>query len=280
MEELKVFTPRKPYLICVDSDGCAMDTMNIKHFRCFGPCMIQEWNLQPWQEAILARWNDINLYTMTRGISRFKGLAIALSEINKQYTPIEGVDELAAWAETAPELSNRAIKLAAAAAKGPCLAKALSWSQKVNAAIAALPEDAKQPFPHVREGLQAAGQFADVVVVSSANREAVIEEWEHCRLLSCVDVLCCQDTGSKADCIAALLAKGYAPNHVLMVGDAPGDRTAAQQNGVWFYPILVKQEGKSWIELAETALPRLQRGGFAAYAAQKAKEFTDNLMGS
>ena len=27
------------YLICIDSDGCAMDTMNSKHFDCFGPGM-------------------------------------------------------------------------------------------------------------------------------------------------------------------------------------------------------------------------------------------------
>lgn len=253
--------------------------MDIKHFKCFGPCMVEEWGLQPWQDAILQRWNEINLYTMTRGINRFKGLALALAEINAQYTPIEGVDELVAWADTAPELSNRAVKIAAETAHGPCLAKAFSWSQKVNAAITALPEGVKRPFPHVKEGLQAAGQFADVAVVSSANREAVIEEWDRCCLLDCVDVLCCQDAGSKADCIAALLAKGYAPDHVLMVGDAPGDRAAAELNGVWFYPILVKQEGPSWTELAETALPKLQAGDFTAYAAQKAQQFADNLAG-
>ena len=33
---------RKEYLICVDSDGCAMDTMDIKHIRCFGQCMVKE----------------------------------------------------------------------------------------------------------------------------------------------------------------------------------------------------------------------------------------------
>jgi len=33
---------RKDYLICVDSDGCAMDTMDMKHNRCSGPCMVKE----------------------------------------------------------------------------------------------------------------------------------------------------------------------------------------------------------------------------------------------
>ena len=90
---LATFAKQKDYLICVDSDGCAIDTMEIKHHTCFGPCMVEEWGLQQWAQPILARWNDINLYTMTRGINRFKGLAMALAEIDKQYTPIEGLPE-------------------------------------------------------------------------------------------------------------------------------------------------------------------------------------------
>ena len=37
---LDEFTKEHEYLICVDSDGCAMDTMNCKHLQCFGPCMV------------------------------------------------------------------------------------------------------------------------------------------------------------------------------------------------------------------------------------------------
>lgn len=279
MKDLQHFTPAKAWLVCVDSDGCAMDTMDIKHFRCFGPCMVEEWNLQKWETPILERWNEINLYSMTRGVNRFKGLAMALTEINRTYCPIEGVEELAQWVQSAPELSNRAVEQAAATAKGPCLAKALAWSQKVNAAIDALPESDKKPFPGAAEGLDAAHAAADVAVVSSANREAVEEEWARCGLLDKVDVVCCQDTGSKADCIAALLGKGYAPDHVVMVGDAPGDQAAAQKNGVWFYPILVRHEAESWAELAEIALPYLTRQKFSDYATEQERRFHENLRG-
>lgn len=277
MKDLQHFNRTKDWLVCVDSDGCAMDTMDIKHFHCFGPCMVEEWGLQEWETPILDRWNQINLYSMTRGINRFKGLAMALGEINATFCAIDGVEELIAWAESAPELSNRALQLAAATAKGPCLAKALSWSQKVNAAIDALPESAKKPFDGAAEGLAAAHALADVAVVSSANREAVEEEWIRCGLMDRVDVLCCQDTGSKADCIAALLQKGYAPDHVVMVGDAPGDKAAAEKNGVWFYPILVRHETESWAELAREALTRLQSGDFAPYAPDKVLKFEENL---
>ena len=68
MITLNEYTKKKEFLVCVDSDGCAMDTMDIKHFRCFGPCMVAEWGLEEWKTPILDRWNEVNLYTMTRGI--------------------------------------------------------------------------------------------------------------------------------------------------------------------------------------------------------------------
>lgn len=278
MKDLTEFTKKKPFLICVDSDGCAMDTMDVKHIKCFGPCMVKEWNLGQWSEPILKRWNEINLYSMTRGINRFLGLAEALREINDTYCVIDGLDEFVAWTKSAPELSNGALAEQVKDAKGSCMAKALAWSKQVNESIDALPEADKKAFDGVAEGLRAAGEMADVAVVSSANREAVVEEWQRCGLLDVVDVLCCQDTGSKAHCIAELLKQGYAPDHVLMVGDAPGDHKAAQGNGVWFYPILVRREPESWAKLPE-ALKALADGRYAALGEELYHEFLRNLGG-
>lgn len=269
---------QRGYLICIDSDGCAMDTMDIKHIRCFGPCMVDEWNLDQWRDAILKRWNEINLYTMTRGINRFKGLAMALKEISGSLTPIENVDELVSWAETTPELSNRAVEAQYALTGNTVFKKALDWSIAVNKCINALPDSEKKPFPGVLEGLCAAHACADVAVVSSANRDAVEEEWTRYGLLAHVDVLLCQDAGSKAHCISELLKKGYEKDHVLMVGDAPGDLDAAKRNGVYYYPILVGREKESW-ENAHTAFQKLVSGEYAPYGAQMEQAFLDNLKG-
>lgn len=277
MKTLFEFERKKEYLICVDSDGCAMDTMDCKHIHCFGPCMVEEWGLQEWEEPILKRWNEINLYTMTRGINRFKGLAMALKEINDLYCPIEGVKAFAAWTEIAPELSNNSVREAALVESGPCFVKALSWSIKVNKAIDGLPETLTQPFPLAKEGLAAAHEFADVAVVSSANPEAVLEEWKHHGLLEHVDVLCCQDVGSKEHCIKMLNFQGYAPGHVLMVGDAPGDLKAAESAGVYYYPILVCFEKQSWQELMDYGFEALRNGEYASYEAEKKAQFYANL---
>ena len=283
MSIFDTFERKHDYLVCVDSDGCVMDTMNCKHFHCFGPCMVTEWGLEEWKTEILDRWNVINLFSMTRGINRFKGLAMALGEIDKQYKPIVGIEALQHWAATAPALSNDAVAKAAAEAEDPdaklVLEKALSWSKAVNAAIVQLDEALQVPYEGANEGLAAAHAFADVAMVSSANRDAVEEEWGKFDLLEHTDIVLAQDVGSKAACIAAMLKFGYDPNKVVMVGDAPGDCDAAEKNGVHYYPILVNHEKESWDEAIAVALGKLQSGEYAEYGAQKKKEFLQNLGG-
>ena len=277
------FQRKHDYLVCVDSDGCVMDTMNCKHFHCFGPCMVTEWGLEEWKEAILERWNVINLFSMTRGINRFKGLAMALKEIDGQYTRITGVDALVHWAETAPALSNDGVAKAAAEATDPdaklVLEKALSWSKAVNAAIVELDEALKIPYEGAKEGLAAAHKFADVAMVSSANRDAVEEEWGKFGLLEHTDIVLAQDIGSKAACIKEMLKFGYDLDKVVMVGDAPGDCDAAEKNGVHYYPILVNHEKESWDEAIAVGFGKLQSGEYAEYGAAKKQEFLHNLGG-
>ena len=276
------FERKHDYLVCVDSDGCVMDTMNCKHFRCFGPCMVTEWGLEEWKEEILERWNVINLFSMTRGINRFKGLAMALGEIHRKYTPIVGIDALQHWADTAPALSNDAVAKAVEEAEGDAklvLQKALSWSKAVNAAIVKLPEELKVPYDGAKEGLAAAHTFADVAMVSSANRDAVEEEWGKFGLLEHTDIVLAQDIGSKAACIAEMLKFGYDKDKVVMIGDAPGDCDAAEKNGVYYYPILVNHEKASWDEAIAVAYGKLQDGTYPEYETQKKQAFLSNLGG-
>ena len=283
MSIFDTFERKHDYLVCVDSDGCVMDTMNCKHFNCFGPCMVIEWGLEEWKDEILDRWNVINLFSMTRGINRFKGLAMALGEIDQKYKPITGIAALQHWAETAPALSNDGAAKAAAETDDPdaklVLQKALSWSKAVNAAIVELDEALKVPYEGAKEGLAAAHKFADVAMVSSANRDAVEEEWGKFGLLEHTDIVLAQDVGSKAACIKEMLKFGYDINKVVMVGDAPGDCDAAEKNGVHYYPILVNHEKESWDEAIAVAFGKLQEGRYAEYGAKKKQEFLKNLGG-
>lgn len=280
MGKLSDYKKKKDFLVCVDSDGCAMDTMDIKHIRCFGPCMVKEWRLEEWKEEILTRWNEINLYTMTRGINRFKALSMILKEISEKYISIEDLDILTEWVENSKELSNDALQKAIDERESICLKKALSWSKAVNSSINKLPEEEKLPFEGVKEALAYAHKTADVAIVSSANLDAVMEEWERFGLIPYTDIVLAQDAGSKAFCIGELLKAGYEKNHVLMCGDAPGDLDAAKKNGVFYYPILVKKEKESWKEFMEKGFSNLKDGTYKGeYQEEKIGEFLKNLGG-
>lgn len=277
---LEEFEKKKDFLVCVDSDGCAMDTMNSKHFHCFGPCMVREWGLQKWQDEILPRWNEINLFSMTRGINRFKGLVKALREINDKYTEIDDLPALEKWVRTSTELSNDALQRAVRENDSICLRKALAWSEAVNKAVETLPKEKIQPFAGVQEALAKAHEVADVAVVSSANREAVLDEWDKYYLLGHTDVVLTQDAGSKAFCLGALLERGYEPGHVLMCGDAVGDLEAAVKNGIYYFPILVRREDESWKQFVTEGLPHLLEGTFGGrYQQEQIEKFLNNLNG-
>lgn len=277
------FERKHDYLVCVDSDGCAMNTMNCKHFHCFGPCVVMEWGLDEWRVAVLERWNDINLFRMTRGINRFQGLAIVLSEINERYTPIVGLEALAAWVKNTDIPSNETLMdaiLAAPEGDGKvCLEKALSWSKTVNATIAQLPGELKTPYEGAAETLAVIADFADVAVVSNANSRVVAEEWGLHGLLEYADILLTQERGSKAHCISEMLKFGYQKDRVLMIGDAPDDCEAAEANGIWYYPILVNKEVESWNELREVGLDTLCSGQYTDYQLEKKRQFFANLGG-
>lgn len=273
------FQPRRDYLICVDSDGCALDTMVVKHMRCFGPALVKEWELEPWGGAVLAQWNELNLYTRFRGCNRFYALADILAQVDRQFTPVPGLNVLRDWVTHAPQKSNDALRQAVEEQGHTILCKALAWSEAVNAAVARLSMDDMPPFPGVSEGITAAHEVADVVVLSGSNHDAVMEEWDTWGLLQDVDLVVSQEDGTKRRILSELLEKGYAPEHVLVIGDDPGDAEAAQRCGVYFYPIRVRWEGQDWLNFPREALPMLMSGAYAAYGRQRYRQFMENLQG-
>ena len=273
---------RHDYLICIDSDGSAMDTMKCEHFHCYGPCMVMEWELDQWRVEILERWNEINLFQMTRGINRYKALALALSEVDEKYVTIPGVQTLKAWAENVEQLTNDALLAAIAITPDQegkeCLRKAMAWSEAVNENILMLPDDLKPPFRGVRKALVNARAMADIVVIGE-NRDKVNQEWNACSLMMYVDSVFTADHGGLDACLAKAEKLGYELEHILLVGDTPIDLKLAEQKGICFYPILVGQEKHSWHEFMDRGLEWLASGDYDAYQFEKKSQFLKNLGG-
>ena len=250
-QNMQYYKKCKDYLVCVDSDGTVMDTMEEKHRNCFGPELVRAWAFFEDEEEILNEWYRINLYAPSRGINRFKGLAVLLEWIRKNKNiEVKGMDDYIDWVNHSGELSNDSLLREVKRRNSECLKKALQWSKDVNYKITLLPKSSK-PFKNVEMGLKVIEKYADIVVVSSANSQALEEEWKRNCLDGYVKMVLGQEAGTKKECIKHLLEKGYDKNNVLMLGDAIGDMEAAQANNVGFYPVLAGKEAESWKKLAE-----------------------------
>ncbi len=274
---LENFERKHDYLVCIDSDGCAMDTMNIKHFRAFGPELIKAFDLEEWEDELLERWNEENLFSRTRGMNRFLGAFSLLQYVNESKRHIPELEDLREWIENGEGLSNAALEARLDAAPSPMLEKVLQWSYNVNRAVSEIPEEENRPFEGVLEALQKVHGKADIAIVSSANPEAVEEEWTRCGLMDYVDVMCAQDVGTKAESISYLLEHGYEKDKVLKVGDAPGDLQAAETNGVYFYPILAGDEVASWQAFREKYFDIFMAGRYGEVQDEMIRRFDENL---
>jgi hypothetical protein len=68
--------PKHKFFVGIDSDGCAFDSMEIKHKECFCPNIIRYWNLQPVSKYAREAVEFINLYSKWRGTNRWPALIL------------------------------------------------------------------------------------------------------------------------------------------------------------------------------------------------------------
>ena len=256
-------TNMKKYLICIDSDGTAMDTMTIKHQRCFGPLIIPTWKLEDYKEPILERWDEINLFSNLRVINRFSGLQIMLNEINEKYTKIDDLESYNHWCDNTTIFSHAELQNYYENNPSPCIKKVLNWSKEVNKEIAKLKPEDKNAFNGVKEALEYINKYADIAIVSSANKKAVIDEWERCNILQHTNYCMTQEEGTKPECIKQLLALGYENEKVLMLGDSIEDLKAANLNNILYFAIRPKEEVESWKEFKEIVFSNFLEGKYS-----------------
>ncbi|MHB0929552.1 MAG: HAD family hydrolase, partial [Candidatus Nanopelagicales bacterium] len=159
----------------------------------------------------------------------------------------------------------------------PELEQGMAWSLGVDAYI----EDTVKgvpPFPHVRECLELMHGKTDLLVVSATPLEALIREWGEHGLDRYMDIIAGQEMGTKSQHLQYAAKGKYADDHILLIGDAPGDRDAALSNGVLYYPINPGHEAESWRRLHDEAFAKFLDGSFAGeYQAQLIAEFEQLL---
>ena len=253
------------YLIGVDSDGTAFDSMNLKHLAAFIPAALKVW---PMREEVSARFAEIekkvNLFSATRGINRFPGLLDAFEQLEREFPedpqlpPLEDLHAYIAGEKTySPASLTRWIESHPSAE----LEKVLDWSARANRLFTAACEGLR-PFDGVKEALAEAHRSAAVAVVSSAAKGGLEKDWAAGGLTSSVDLLMSQEDGSKTAQLLKAKEQSAPDALVLMLGDTDSDGIAAHEAGALFFPIMPGDEPASWKQFREEILPLFLAGKY------------------
>lgn len=270
------FQPKRKFFVGIDSDGCAMDAMDIKHQECFTPSYIKYFDLQAASTLVRETALFVNLYSTTRGQNRWVALA-RLFELLKQRSEVleRGVripegKELQKFLDSGYPRSDRGIADFAAAHPSAEIEQCIEWGKGVNELIAWMVHGCA-PFPGVREAFEAMSEDVDCMTVSATPMEALEREWHEHDLAKYMEVIAGQEMGSKAEHVRWAAKGKYDDDHIMLIGDAPGDRDSAYSEGVLFYPILPGSERESWRRFREEALPRFLSGTYRG-------EYQDQLV--
>ena len=272
--------PKHGCFVGIDSDGCAFDTMEIKHKECFAPNIIKGWDLQPVSKYAREAAEFVNLYSKWRGINRWPALVMVFDllrerpEVQARHVAPPQAPHLRAFIDDdAFPKSNDGLIAYMAQYPDPELDRALAWTEAVNASIADMVHGIP-PFPYVRESLAFLADKADMIVVSATPLEALSREWQEHDIARYVRVIAGQEMGKKTLHLKLAARPKYPPDRILMIGDAPGDMRAAKANDALFYPINPGHEEASWQRFQEEAVHRFLAGEYAgAYETALIAEF-------
>ena len=113
-DQLKALKKTKDFFIGIDSDGCAFDTMEVKHKFCFVVAVLQAFGLAALARILRDVWDFVNLNGQTRGCNRWLALRDTFRYVRKlsPYDRFDGflkahldvIDEFVAAADDTPEI--------------------------------------------------------------------------------------------------------------------------------------------------------------------------------
>ena len=280
-DDLINFKPKHSYLVAVDSDGCVFDSMEVKQKIFFHPRIIETWGLASIEPQLRAAAEFVNLYSKWRGQNRFVAL-LQMFDLLAEHPDVDAsilpdTTALRTYCESGLPLGNATLISEVERTGDPELKKVMEWSLAVNRDIEEGMEKIP-PFKGVFGTLGKVNASADCIIVSQTPEEALVKEWNDNGMTKYVSVIAGQELGTKTEHLQMVMDDRYAPQNVLMVGDAFGDQKAAEAVGACFYPINPGHEEQSWSRLLDEALDRFLVGTFAGeYQQKRIAEFHELL---
>ncbi|MDX2023034.1 MAG: HAD hydrolase-like protein [Deltaproteobacteria bacterium] len=283
---LKAHHPAHTFFVGIDSDGCAFNSMEVKHNDCFSVNVVKHFGLSAVSRQVHQCWDFVNLYSQSRGCNRFKALLDVMDllrdmpKVKAAGVSVPALPATRAWVKEETALGNPTLASRLAAASGEAkreLEQVMAWSLGVNAFVKDIVKELP-PFAGTTRVLKDLQGKADVLVVSATPAEALVREWAEHGIDQYVRLIAGQEMGSKAEHLTLAAVGKYAADAILMVGDAPGDLKAARAVGALFFPINPGDEEESWARLQAEGLPRFFAKEYAgAYEAALVNAFMERL---
>ena len=262
--ELKAFEPQHDFFVGIDSDGCAFNSMEVKHNDSFSVNLIKYFGLAAISRQVHQVWDFVNLYSKTRGINRFKAIILAfdflsqMPKVKRTGVQIPALPYLREWTKTETKLGNPALDQVIKNATGARLeelSQIMAWSLDVNKTISEIVYNLP-PFPYVCQSLQQLVGKADMLVVSATPYEALKREWDEHSISEYVALIAGQEMGVKAEHLSIAAKSKYAADHIIMIGDSPGDLKAAESVDALFFPVNPGYEEESWQQFLDQGVDK------------------------
>ncbi|MCF7848084.1 MAG: HAD hydrolase-like protein [Kiritimatiellales bacterium] len=282
-DDLLNFVPRHETFVGIDSDGCVFDTMEVKQKLHFHPLIIKSWELEAIEPQLRQAAEFVNLYSKWRGQNRFPALLKVFEllydwpEVVATGVKLPETDALRAYCNSGLPLGNTTLIEEAGRTGDPELKRLVDWSLAINKDIddnmGSIPA-----FKWVRESLEEVQRNSDSIVVSQTPEEALVKEWTEHGMAQYISVVAGQELGTKSEHLEMATKNRYAPEKVLMIGDASGDRKAAEAVGASFYPINPGHEEESWQRFHDEAFGKFLSGEFAGEYQRKLSAEFEKLL--
>ncbi len=265
-------------LVAIDSDGSVFPNMPVK-FEVMRDTTIAHFGLGPIARMAEEVIRFVNLEGRARGSHRLTGLVQIVGFLRERLGPgphpveLPRLDSLRRFMDSRLDWTNGTLAAAVAESGDAELARILEWSRDFSVRLATTGR--MPPVPEAVRAMSAMREQATLVVVSQAPEEQLLAEWTESGVAGLVAHIGGSDRGPKPAQIRAALEKaGIPPTRAAIIGDAPGDLSAARETGIAFLPIVPGREGVSWNRLVDDAWPRFLAGTFAgAYAEALTDDF-------
>ena len=254
LSDLKNHKAQKKYFVGFDSDGTIFDSMELKHRDCFIDSLINIFTLSEISREVHQVWNYVNIYSNTRGTNRFKALIHTFNHL-KNFDNVKSLNinipdlnELNDWVKDSKTLSTENLIdliLKRSGKNNNNLNKVLKWSEEVNKKVKAKVFNLS-PLSGAVNAINLLKPDADLMVISNTPLKTLYREWVGNDIYSNIEWIGGQETGNKTEMLMAATKGKYKKDHILIIGDSPGDLRAAKNINALFFPILPLSEEKSW----------------------------------